>query len=75
MEEGEVIKSSGPREPDRASDKTLDESCWWQRAGKDHMDENKDAEVVVRRSRKNVADINDGIWGLAHSRAANAGSL
>lgn len=39
------------------------------------MDENKDAEVVVRRSRKNVTDINDGIWGLAHSIAANAGSL
>lgn len=39
------------------------------------MDENKDAEVVVRRPRKNVAGINDGIWGLAHSIAANAGSL
>lgn len=46
-----------------ASDKTLDESCWWQRRGKDDMDENKDADVDVRRSRKNVADINDGHLG------------
>lgn len=33
-----------------ASDKTLDESRWWQRRGKDDMDENKGADVGVRRS-------------------------
>lgn len=57
------------------SDKTLDKSCWWWRRGKDGMEENKDANVDVRRSGKNVADINDGILGPVHSISANAGSL
>lgn len=39
------------------------------------MGENKDADEVRRRSRKNVADINDGILRPVHSISANVGSL